>query len=250
MPAFNVNAPKARPEGFAEATTVAGGRPRLTIKNGKFKADTVVIVDSNKSLAPFWEAMTKDAAQLCDALMQRDPNGIDIFFAGHPSDEPADHDSPAGGYLNVANPAYVHELFELVGTAGLVDEEAAVDTLDQVLSAYTNHYAKATDKADILPLNVLLWTDGEFDREALKRVFIKAAKALEAAGAPEGQAGVQLFRVGGVEGVVADFSFFDDGLKADTFGRDIVDHKPYVPSGLTEDNITGIATGAIDKAQD
>lgn len=254
MPAFTFVASKAQPEGFEGWTAIpgAGDRAVFRIQNDKFNnVDNVFVVDANEDMAEHWDDMTADAAQIGDAGIRGDSDGMDIFFAGVESDEAEDDDSPAGGFLNVYNPLFLQEAFQKIKAAGFASEEALAATIARIFAKYLANYNATADKSKIKSLNMIVWTDGTFSQEAFEATLVRIAKDLEAVGAPKTQVGIQLFRVGNVDGVAEKFDYYDNDLKdAHGLDRDLVDHRAYTPNGLTETLIAEVFFGALDKDQD
>jgi len=252
MAALNIVASKAKPAGFDSWTTIPGtDRAVLKIQNDDFDVDTALVIDANDSMLPFWDDMGADSTQFAHALIAADSDGIDAFFAGVNSGEDGDHDSPAGGFLNVSNPLFLLEAFQKIKEAGLTKEEAVPAVVASIFNKYLANYKAAADKSEIKRLNIIVWTDGSYPQEAFEASLVATANALKEIGAPETQIGIQLFRVGNVAGVKEKFDYYDNELKAaHGLDRDIVDHQEYTPNGLTEELITKVGSGAVEKAVD
>lgn len=252
-----VGVSKAKPEDFDRRTHLPDGRERLIMKQSLLtECDTLVLIDDSGSMqGTYWDLVAGELALVTDVLIQNDPDGIDLFFLNHLSNEVENTSTGRAGtgYLEVQNPDYILNKFSSIRpTNGTPTPER----LGLILEKYLDLCEKMNREGGgrPRPLNIIVWTDG-WCANTLEMKLVNAARRLDAINAPANQCGVQFLQVGNVPGVDTWLQQLDDKLQ-ETYQltRDMVDTKKYsaieAAGGFNAKTLVDVIIGALSKRHD
>ncbi|KAF1939924.1 hypothetical protein EJ02DRAFT_424428 [Clathrospora elynae] len=230
-PATNTDAPQS-----ASASTDAD--PYAFLKS----FDTIFLIDDSGSMAGrSWKETGAALETITPICVQRDTDGIDIYFLNHP-------DSYL--YKNIATAGTVVEIFQTVRPSGATPTG---QRLNKILKPYLARYEKYPETTK--PINIIVITDGE-PSDDVESPIIQAAKKLDKLDAPAWQVGIQFFQVGKEAGAREHLKQLDDELKelaGDEDLRDIVDTVPFTGADdarLTATGIMKVVLGSVNRRLD
>jgi uncharacterized protein YegL len=196
-----------------------------------------------------WRETSHALSQLLPIIVERDADGIDIYFLNHISNDPGSivDGIAAGGYRNVKDVAEVQRIFKTVKPGGGTPTGTRIRAILRPYLAKLDAQAKTGSTDDVKPLNILTITDG-VPSDDVESVIIHAAKKLDALDTAPHQVGIQFFQVGNEEGAAEALRDLDDGLVSMVDGgvRDIVDTCTWM-GGLSEDGTLKLTADGILK---
>jgi hypothetical protein len=136
--------------------------------------DTVFLIDDSGSMAGrSWREVGKALETITPICVQRDADGIDIYFLNHPNSDVYKHVKSAGTII---------EIFQTVRPGG---GTPTGQRLNSILRDYLKAYEKNQAKKAI---NIIVITDGE-PSDDVESPIIAAAKKLDKLDAPAWQVG-------------------------------------------------------------
>jgi uncharacterized protein YegL len=204
--------------------------------------DTVFLIDDSGSMAGrSWKETGAALETITPICVQRDADGIDVYFLNHP-------DSTM--YKNVTSAGTVVEIFQMVRPGGATPTG---QRLNKILKPYLQRYEKDPERTK--PMNVIVITDGE-PSDDVESPIIHCARKLDDLDAPAWQVGIQFFQVGKEMGAREHLKQLDDGLRelaGDDKLRDIVDTVPFTGDGdsqLTAAGIIKVVLGSVNRRLD
>ncbi|KAF1829497.1 von Willebrand factor [Decorospora gaudefroyi] len=204
--------------------------------------DTVFLIDDSGSMAGrSWKETGAALETITPICVQRDANGIDIYFLNHPD---------SSLYKNITTAGTIIEIFQSVRPSGATPTG---QRLNKILKPYLQRYEKNPETTK--PINIIVITDGE-PSDDVESPIIQAAKKLDKLDAPAWQVGIQFFQVGKESGAREHLKQLDDGLRelaGDDELRDIVDTVPFTgndDSTLTAAGVLKVVMGAIHRKLD
>jgi uncharacterized protein YegL len=204
--------------------------------------DTVFLIDDSGSMAGrSWKETGAALEAITPICVQRDADGVDIYFLNR-KDDPM--------YKNITSAGTVVEIFQTVRPGGATPTG---QKLNQILKPYLQRYEKDPERTK--PMNVIVITDGE-PSDDVESPIIQCAKKLDKLDAPAWQVGIQFFQVGKEMGAREALKQLDDGLRelsGDDELRDIVDTVPFTGDGdsqLTAAGIIKVVLGSVNRRLD
>lgn len=204
--------------------------------------DTVFLIDDSGSMAGrSWRETGAALEKITPICVQRDADGIDIYFLNNPD---------STYYKNITTAATVVEIFQNVRPTGATPTG---QRLNKILKPYLQRYERDPDTTK--PVNIIVITDGEASDD-VESPIIYAAKKLDSLDAPPWQIGIQFFQVGKEPRAREYLKLLDDGLAdlACHAGlRDIVDTVPFTDEfdfHLDAAGILKIVLGAVNRRLD
>jgi uncharacterized protein YegL len=204
--------------------------------------DTVFLIDDSGSMAGrSWRETGVALETITPICVQRDADGIDIYFLNH---------LDSSLYKNISTAGTVVEIFQTVRPSGATPTG---QRLNKILKPYLQRYEKNPETTK--PINIIVITDGE-PSDDVESPIIQAAKKLDKLDAPAWQVGIQFFQVGKELGAREHLKQLDDGLRelaGDEELRDIVDTVPFTGDGdtqLTAAGILKVVLGSVNRRLD
>ncbi|KAI1807774.1 hypothetical protein F4811DRAFT_559577 [Daldinia bambusicola] len=225
--------------------------------------NTIFLIDDSLSMKAErrWAETQAAVAAIVPICVERDEDGVDVYFLNHKTSDRGDASRGAAGtgYRCLREARLVTDLFEVVRPSQATPTGTR---LDQILRAYLRHYEGRVrecggDVYCVRPINVIVITDGQPTDEP-GEIIAAAARRLDAMGAPPHQVGVQFFQVGRDPGATRALRDLDDELCRRESIRDMVDTATFNatgPSGrgnpsLTADGILKVVLGAVKRKLD
>lgn len=221
--------------------------------------DTVFLIDDSAPMARHDTELTGFLGAVLPLCVDRDTNGIDIYFINH---------RPRGwwwggvehtGYRNIGQMRGVPEMHDsVVGIFNNLPYHGKCkldDRLIDVLWTYVHDYkamVKRTGSASCKkPMNLIVITASQLQRTTAS-IIARAARDLDELGAPAHQVGIQFFQVGQDPAVRDSMVRMDDDLHRDNHFRDIVDTTTWSdkPGRLTPDDVLKVVLGAVQRSID
>ncbi|KAA1076881.1 hypothetical protein PGT21_022884 [Puccinia graminis f. sp. tritici] len=217
-------------------TNPSSGEDKLVILA---RYDTVLLIDDSALMSQQnrWNEAAVAVAGLADTLVKYNSDGIDVYFMN--SNE---------HLRNATSAAEVTQLFRTVQPVG---QSTPTDVrVEELLGVYLKRLeeARATNRAPIKPLNLIVITDGEGDDpDTLAHALAGFSDRLDLGRFPLTQLGVQFVQIGNDRDATRFLQALDDELKSELGGRrDIVDFTPY-QGGVTTRFLIKALLGGINK---
>ncbi|KAJ4315705.1 hypothetical protein N0V84_008242 [Fusarium piperis] len=209
--------------------------------------DTIFVIDDSGSMAGRSWRETRDAlAAITPICTAHDPDGIDVYFLNHRSDNSGSGNQAPGGYYNIRDVRQVERLFSSVRPRGATPTG---NRLQSILKPYIASLSHRSDSMDTTkPVNIIVITDGAASDDP-EAILVHHARKLDALEAPPHQVGIQFFQVGNEYGATAALQQLDDGL-VDQGIRDMVDTATWSTNGLQADGILKVVLGAVVRRLD
>ncbi|KAI1471470.1 uncharacterized protein F4812DRAFT_455582 [Daldinia caldariorum] len=225
--------------------------------------NTIFLIDDSLSMKVDrrWAETQAAVAAIVPICVERDEDGVDVYFLNHKTADGGDPSRGAAGtgYRSLRDAKLVTDLFDVVRPSQATPTGTR---LDQILRAYLTHYdarvrASAGDVYCVRPINVIVITDGQPTDEP-GEIIAAAARRLDRMGAPPHQVGVQFFQVGRDPGATRALRDLDDELCRRESIRDMVDTATFNATGpagrdapsLTADGILKVVLGAVKRKLD
>ncbi|KAI8957908.1 hypothetical protein F5Y11DRAFT_352063 [Daldinia sp. FL1419] len=224
--------------------------------------NTIFLIDDSLSMKVEhrWAETQAAVAAILPICVERDEDGIDVYFLNHKTRDRGDSSRGAAGtgYRGLRDPKLVTNLFSVVKPSQATPTGVR---LDHILRAYLAHYearVRATDGDvySVRPINIIVITDGQATDEPSETIA-SAARRLDALGAPAHQVGVQFFQVGRDPAATRALRDLDDELCRRESVRDMVDTTTFNAAGpaadapsLTADGILKVVLGAVKRKLD
>jgi len=246
-PAYMPSVSRELSPGSAAAVTMSTTTTIPTTGEDKYaflkQFDTVLLIDDSGSMAGrSWRETSQALSHLLPTIVERDSDGIDIFFLNHVSSDLGNLKSgiAPGGYRNVATVAEVERIFRTVRPGGGTPTGTRCRAILKPYLGFLEEMERKGKIDDVKPLNILAITDG-VPSDDVESVLIAAAKKLDALDAAPHQVGVQFFQVGNEEGAAEALKELDDGLVDLVQGgvRDMVDTCTWMGGVRTEEGGEG-----------
>ncbi|KAL7619564.1 hypothetical protein AAE478_010105 [Parahypoxylon ruwenzoriense] len=218
--------------------------------------ETLFLIDDSEHMERQWSDVSALIQAVAPVCLKYDENGIDIYFVNH---------RPLLYFpgMSVRKSGYNHIKQVHSGSGDGSDKDSAQGIfrrvkpggrcklgarLRKLLTWYLEQLREDPQRA---PLNVIAITAG-VSSDDFAAPLLDAAKALDAAGAPEHQLGVMLFQLGDDEEARKKFEHADDHMWRDAGTRDIVDTVAWRgwPAGFTSEDMVKAVLGAVSKKMD
>ncbi|KAA1073704.1 hypothetical protein PGT21_023052 [Puccinia graminis f. sp. tritici] len=189
-------------------TNPSSGEDKLAILA---RYDTVLLIDDSALMSQQnrWNEAAVAVAGLADTLVKYDSDGIDVYFMN--SDE---------HLCNATSAAEVTQLFRTVQPVG---QSTPTDVrIEELLGVYLNRLeeARATNRAPIKPLNLIVITNGEGDDpDTLAHALAGFSDRLDLGRFPLTQLGVQFVQIGDERDATRFLQALDNELKSELGGR-------------------------------
>ncbi|KAI0125485.1 hypothetical protein BJ170DRAFT_596738 [Xylariales sp. AK1849] len=191
--------------------------------------DTVFLIDDSESMILYWGEVASVLRAIVPLSVERDTNGIDIYFGRHKA---ASHflRGDGSGYRNIGLVTGLLEMHDNVD--GIFDHVRPrgkcklAGRLREILNSYMQNYEamvqvmRSTRKEK--PMNLIVITANVLNRE-LADIIGDIAKRLDKLKAPSHQVGIQFFQVGDDERARVSMQRVDGELHSRYNVRDIVD---------------------------
>lgn len=255
-PAYTPPASRAPSSSSAAAVTMSTTTTIPSTGEDKYaflkQFDTVLLIDDSGSMAGrSWHETSQALSQLLPTIVERDSDGIDIFFLNHVSADAgnAKRGVAPGGYRNVTTVAEVERIFRTVRPGGGTPTGTRCRAILRPYLGFLEEMERKGKIDDVKPLNILAITDG-VPSDDVESVLIAAARKLDALEAAPHQVGVQFFQVGNEEGAAEALRELDDGLVDLVQGgvRDMVDTVTWTGGSAAGEGGVGLTADGILKA--
>ncbi|KAI0846586.1 hypothetical protein F5Y00DRAFT_264398 [Daldinia vernicosa] len=223
--------------------------------------NTIFLIDDSLSMKVErrWAETQAVVAAIVPICVERDEDGVDVYFLNHRTSDRGDASRGAAGtgYRSLRDPKLVTDLFTVVRPSQATPTGIR---LDHILRAYLAHYearvrSTGGDVYCVRPINVIVITDGQPTDEPAETIAA-AARRLDAIGAPPHQVGIQFFQVGRDAAATRALRDLDDDLCRRESIRDMVDTATFNAAGpadapsLTADGILKVVLGAVKRKLD
>ncbi|OTB13047.1 hypothetical protein K445DRAFT_14332 [Daldinia sp. EC12] len=223
--------------------------------------NTIFLIDDSLSMKVDrrWAETQAAVAAIVPICVERDEDGIDVYFLNHKTSDRGDPSRGAAGtgYRSLRDPKLVTDLFSIVRPSQATPTGTR---LDHILRAYLAHYdasvrSSGGDVYSVRPINIIVITDGQPTDEP-SEIIAAAARRLDAIGAPPHQVGVQFFQVGRDPSATRALRDLDDELCRRESIRDMVDAATFNAAGpanapsLSADGILKVVLGAVKRKLD
>ncbi|KAI1651229.1 uncharacterized protein F4817DRAFT_312059 [Daldinia loculata] len=223
--------------------------------------NTIFLIDDSLSMKVErrWAETQAAVAAIVPICVERDEDGVDVYFLNHKTPDRGDASRGAAGtgYRSLRDAKLVTDLFTVVRPSQATPTGIR---LDHILRAYLSHYESRVrstggDVYSVRPINLIVITDGQPTDEPAETIAA-AARRLDAIGAPPHQVGIQFFQVGRDAAATRALRDLDDDLCRRESIRDMVDTATFNAAGpadapsLTADGILKVVLGAVKRKLD
>ncbi|ETS86234.1 hypothetical protein PFICI_00062 [Pestalotiopsis fici W106-1] len=214
--------------------------------------DTVFLIDDSKAMAPYWEEVTDLIRAIVPLCMERDTDGIDIYFGNH----------SRRWHANVHERGYRH-IGLLTGHPGMHDNVEGIfndvkpkgkhdvtDRLLDLLNKHTYDLMGLEGQPKPKPMNIIVVTAQPFSNR-IARVH-ETAEELDKMKAPAYQVGIQFFQIGDDETASWQMASLDDLVHQKYGTRDIMDTATWTdgPGKLSAEGVLKVVGGAVERSLD
>lgn len=215
--------------------------------------DTIFLIDDSTSIAPYWDEVMGLIRAIVPLCVERDTNGVDIYFANHARSGSHWHpgDVRRKGYQHIgiwsAHPEMHDNVEGIFNDVKPTGKHGITDRLIHILKDYVSRFKK---DASIKPINIIAVTARPFS-DRIGQVS-EIARRLDRIQAPSHQVGIQFFQIGDDEEVREQMRFMDNDVHEKYGHRDIMDTATWTdgPGKLSAEGVLKVVGGAVSRSLD